>query len=104
MFIDHVELTLSSGKGGAGCVSFRQEKFVLKGGPDGGDGGRGGDVFFKVDKNSHTLSSFRGKNHLKAKSGVPGMGRKKYGKKGESLTVSVPPGTQIIDAETDEVI
>jgi len=104
MFIDHVELMLSSGKGGAGCVSFRQEKFVLKGGPDGGDGGRGGDVYFLVDKNSHTLSSFRGKNHLKAKNGVPGMGRKKYGKKGESLTVSVPPGTQVIDAETDEVI
>ncbi len=104
MFIDHVELTVSSGKGGAGCVSFRQEKFVLKGGPDGGDGGRGGDVFFKVDKNSHTLSTFRGKHNLKAKNGVPGMGRKKYGKKGESLTVSVPPGTQVIDAETDEVI
>jgi GTP-binding protein len=104
MFIDHVELILSSGKGGAGCVSFRQEKFVLKGGPDGGDGGRGGDVYFLVDKNSHTLSSFRGKNHLKAKNGVPGMGRKKYGKKGESLTVSVPPGTQVIDVETDEVI
>ncbi len=104
MFIDHVELILSSGKGGAGSVSFRQEKFVLKGGPDGGDGGRGGDVFIKVDKNSHTLSSFRGKNHLKAKNGVPGMGRKKYGKKGESLTVVVPPGTQVIDADTDELI
>ncbi len=104
MFIDHVELTLSSGKGGAGAVSFRQEKFVLKGGPDGGDGGRGGDVFFKVDKNSHTLSNFRGKHNLKAKNGVPGMGRKKYGKKGESLTVVVPPGTQVIDADTDELL
>ena len=104
MFIDHVELTLSSGKGGAGCVSFRQEKFVLKGGPDGGDGGRGGDVFFKVDKNSHTLSKFRGQKVLSAKNGVPGMGRKKYGKKGESLTVIVPPGTQVIDADTDEMI
>ncbi len=104
MFIDNVELTLSSGKGGAGCVSFRQEKFVLKGGPDGGDGGRGGDVFFLVDKNSHTLSSFRGKNHLKAKNGKPGEGRKKYGKKGESLTVTVPPGTQVIDAASGEVL
>ncbi len=104
MFIDSVELTLSSGKGGAGCVSFRQEKFVIKGGPDGGDGGRGGNIFFKVDKNSHTLSSFRGKNHLKAKNGVPGMGRKKYGKKGESLTVVVPPGTQVVDLETGELL
>ena len=104
MFIDNVELTLSSGKGGAGSVSFRQEKFVLKGGPDGGDGGRGGDVYFLVDKNSHTLSSFRGKNHLKAKNGRPGEGRKKYGKKGESLTVVVPPGTQVIDAESGEVL
>lgn len=104
MFIDHVELILSSGKGGPGSVSFRQEKFVLKGGPDGGDGGRGGDIFFLVDKNSHTLSNFRGKNHLKAKNGVPGMGRKKYGKKGESLTVVVPPGTQVIDGDTNEMI
>ncbi len=104
MFIDNVELTLSSGKGGAGAVSFRQEKFVLKGGPDGGDGGRGGDVYFLVDKNSHTLSSFRGKNHLKAKNGRPGEGRKKYGKKGESLTVVVPPGTQVLDAQSGEVL
>ncbi len=104
MFIDNVELTLSSGKGGAGAVSFRQEKFVLKGGPDGGDGGRGGDVWFEVDKNSHTLSSFRGKNHLKAKNGKPGEGRKKYGKKGESLTVVVPPGTQVIDSSSGEVL
>ncbi len=104
MFIDNVELTLSSGKGGAGSVSFRQEKFVLKGGPDGGDGGRGGDVFFQVDKNSHTLSSFRGKNHMKAKNGNPGEGRKKYGKKGESLTVVVPPGTQVLDPQSGEVL
>ncbi len=104
MFIDHVRLELCSGKGGAGAVSFRQEKFVLKGGPDGGDGGRGGDVFFVVDKNSHTLSSFRGKKKLKAQNGRPGEGRKKYGKKGESLYVTVPPGTQVIDAQSGEVL
>ncbi len=104
MFIDSVKLTLSSGKGGPGAVSFRSEKFVIKGGPDGGDGGRGGDVFFKVDKNSHTLSNYRGKNHLKAKNGRPGEGRKKYGKKGESLTLVVPPGTQVIDDESGEVL
>jgi len=104
MFIDNVELTLSSGKGGAGAVSFRTEKFVIKGGPDGGDGGRGGDVFFVVDKNSHTLSNYRGRNHMKAKNGRPGEGRKKYGKKGESLFLTVPPGTQVIDVETGEVL
>jgi len=104
MFIDNVELSLSSGKGGAGSVSFRTEKFVIKGGPDGGDGGRGGDVFFVVDKNSHTLSNYRGKNHMKAKNGRPGEGRKKYGKKGESLFLTVPPGTQVIDVESGEVL
>ncbi len=104
MFIDNVKLTLSSGKGGAGAVSFRTEKFVIKGGPDGGDGGRGGDVFFKVDKNSHTLSNYRGKNQMKAKNGRGGEGRKKYGKKGESLTLTVPPGTQVIDEESGEIL
>ncbi len=104
MFIDHVELELCSGKGGAGAVSFRQEKFVLKGGPDGGDGGRGGDVFFVVDKNSHTLSNFRGKKRLKAENGRPGEGRKRYGKKGAPLIVTVPPGTQVIDAQSGEVL
>ncbi len=104
MFSDHVTLTLSSGKGGAGAVSFRREKHVIMGGPDGGDGGRGGDVFFLVDNNSHTLSSFKGKNHLKAQNGRPGEGRNKYGKKGESLVVVVPPGTQVIDEESGEVL
>ena len=104
MFIDNVKLTLSSGKGGAGAVSFRTEKFVIKGGPDGGDGGRGGDVYFKVDKNSHTLANYRGKNILKAKNGRPGEGRKRHGKKGESLELVVPPGTQVIDEESGEVL
>ena len=104
MFIDRVELTLSSGKGGAGCVSFHTEKFVTKGGPDGGDGGKGGDVYFYVDNNTDTLSWYRGKRHLKAKSGRPGEGRKRFGKKGEDLVLVVPPGTQVIDVETDEVL
>ncbi len=104
MFIDHVSLSLSSGKGGAGAVSFRREKHVIMGGPDGGDGGRGGDVYFLVDNNTHTLSSFKGKNHLKAKNGRPGEGRKKYGKKGEDLIVIVPPGTQVINEESKEVM
>ena len=104
MFIDNAEIELSSGKGGPGATSFRQEKFVLKGGPDGGDGGRGGDVYFVVDKNSHTLSSFRGRHHMKAKNGAPGEGRKKYGKKGESIDVVVPPGTQVFDVNTGELL
>ncbi|MBN1838421.1 MAG: GTPase ObgE [Campylobacterales bacterium] len=104
MFIDNVALTLSSGKGGPGCVSFRREKHVIQGGPDGGDGGKGGNVYFKVDKNTHTLSHFRNNQHLKARNGEPGMGRKMYGKSGEHLVIIVPPGTQVIDAETNEVL
>jgi len=104
MFIDKVELTVSSGKGGAGCVSFHTEKFVIKGGPDGGDGGRGGSVFFKVDANTDTLSFYRGKRVLKAQNGRPGEGRKRFGKKGQDLILTVPPGTQVIDVETGEVL
>ena len=104
MFTDHVTLTLSSGKGGAGCVAFRREKFVTKGGPNGGDGGRGGDVWFRVDNNTHTLSHFKGNRNLKAESGRPGMGSRMTGKSGERLVVVVPPGTQVIDAETGEVL
>lgn len=104
MFIDSVVVTISSGKGGAGAVSFWTEKFVAQGGPDGGDGGRGGSVYFKVDNNTDTLSAFRGRQHLKAKNGRPGEGRRKYGKSGEDLIIVVPPGTQVIDAENDEVL
>ncbi len=104
MFVDSVELKLSSGKGGQGCSSFRREKFVPKGGPDGGDGGRGGDVWFVVDKNTDTLSHFKGKNHLKAQNGRPGQPRKCAGKTGESIYIRVPPGTQVVDAQTGEVL
>ncbi len=104
MFIDSVELTVSSGKGGQGAVSFRREKFMPKGGPDGGDGGKGGDVYFLVDKNTHTLSHFKGKKVLKAKNGRPGEGRKKHGKSGEPLVLVVPPGTEVRDAETKELL
>ncbi|WP_281950545.1 GTPase ObgE [Nitrosophilus kaiyonis] len=104
MFIDSVELTVSSGKGGAGAVSFRREKFMPKGGPDGGDGGKGGDVYFVVDKNTHTLSHFKGKKVLKAKNGRPGEGRKKHGKNGDPLVLIVPPGTEVRDAVTGELL
>ena len=102
MFVDSVELTISSGKGGAGAISFWTEKFVVNGGPDGGDGGRGGSVFFKVDNNTDTLSALRGRNHIKAENGRPGEGRKRYGRKGEDVTITVPPGTTVIDLETGE--
>lgn len=104
MFVDSVELTISSGKGGSGCVSFWTEKFVVKGGPDGGDGGKGGSVWFKVDNNTDTLSALRGRRAIKAENGRPGEGRKCYGRKGKDTTVVVPPGTQVLDAETDEVL
>ena len=104
MFIDNIKLKLIAGKGGSGAVSFWTEKFVIKGGPDGGDGGRGGSIFFIVDSNNNTLSRFRGLRYIEAKNGQPGEGRKKYGKKGEDIILSVPPGTQIIDEESREVL
>ncbi|SFV69561.1 GTP-binding protein Obg [hydrothermal vent metagenome] len=104
MFVDSVDLMVSSGKGGAGCVSFWTEKFVIKGGPDGGDGGKGGNIYFVVDNNTDTLSALRGRNHIKAENGRPGEGRKRYGRKGKSIDIVVPPGTQIIDTLTNEVI
>ncbi len=104
MFVDSVELTISSGKGGAGAVSFWTEKFVVNGGPDGGDGGKGGSVYFIVDNNTDTLSWYRGRRHLKAKNGRPGEGRKRFGKKGEDLILRVPPGTQVIDQISGEVL
>lgn len=104
MFIDSVELTVSSGKGGAGAVSFHREKFVPKGGPDGGDGGRGGDVYFRVDKNTHTLSHFKGKRSLAAQNGQDGSGRNKTGKAGEDLVLIVPPGTQVLDKQSGRLL
>jgi GTPase len=104
MFVDSARFTVSSGKGGQGCSSFRREKFVIKGGPDGGDGGKGGDVIFLVDNNTDTLSFYKGRSVLKADNGRPGEGRNKTGKSAEPLVLVVPPGTQIIDDETDEVL
>ena len=102
MFVDSVELSISSGKGGAGSISFWTEKFVANGGPDGGDGGRGGSIFFKVDNNTDTLSALRGRRAIKAENGRPGEGRKCYGRKGKDTIITVPPGTQVVDMETGE--
>jgi len=104
LFTDSVELTVSSGKGGQGCVSFRREKFVLNGGPNGGDGGKGGDIWFKCDNNTHTLSAFQRKMHIKADGGKQGEGSNMTGKSGAKKVIIVPPGTQIIDMETNEVL
>jgi len=104
MFVDNVKLKVKSGKGGQGCVSFRREKFVVKGGPDGGDGGKGGDVIVECDKNTHTLSHFKGRKLLKAKNGRPGEGRKKHGANGEDIVLKVPPGTIIKNAQTGEIL
>jgi len=104
MFTDSVELTVSSGKGGQGCVAFRREKFVLNGGPNGGDGGKGGDIWFKCDNNTHTLSHFQRKMHIKADNGVQGEGSNMSGKSGAKKVIIVPPGTQILDLETGDVL
>jgi GTP-binding protein len=104
MFVDKAKFTVVSGKGGAGCVSFRKEKFVVKGGPDGGDGGKGGDVTFIVDNNTDTLSWYKGRREVKADNGSPGMGSRMSGKSAKPLVLRVPPGTQVIDVETDELL
>ena len=104
MFVDSASFSVKSGKGGAGCVSFRKEKFVIKGGPDGGDGGKGGDVYFEVDTNTDTLSNYKGCHHVKADNGQPGMGRNCSGKSAKPIVLKVPPGTQVIDEETEEVL
>ena len=104
MFVDCVDIFVSSGKGGAGAVSFRREKFVIQGGPDGGDGGRGGSVFFEVDENCDTLSKFRGAKHYKAENGRPGEGKNKTGRSGNDLVIKVPAGTQIFDEESGELL
>ncbi len=104
IFVDNVEINISSGKGGDGCVSFRREKYVPNGGPDGGDGGRGGDVIFKASKKLNTLYDFRHVKTYKAKNGEPGRGGKCHGKNGADLVIEVPFGTVIRDVKTGLVI
>lgn len=104
MFVDTAKITIKSGKGGNGLVSFRREKYVAAGGPDGGDGGRGGDVIFVVDKMLTTLMDFRYKKIYKAQNGSDGCARKKTGKSGENIVISIPEGTLIKDAATGKVI
>jgi GTP-binding protein len=103
-FIDEAMITVESGHGGSGCVSFRREKFIPYGGPDGGDGGKGGDVIIHVTSRKRTLNHFRFKRIFKAKNGSGGAGQQKTGKKGEDLVIEVPPGTVVTDQVTGLVI
>jgi len=104
MFIDRVKVYVKAGDGGRGCVSFRREKFVPKGGPDGGDGGRGGDVILKVDSHLSTLLDFRFHPINRASRGAHGRGKGQKGKDASPLILKVPPGTLVKDAENQEVL
>ncbi len=103
MFIDYAEITCASGKGGAGAVTFRREKFVPKGGPHGGDGGNGGSVIFIADQNLHTLQDIRYKKSYQADNGAPGSSNQKTGRDGEDVRIRVPLGTLIRDRNTSKV-
>ena len=96
-FLDSAKVFVKSGDGGAGCVSFRREAHVEYGGPDGGDGGRGGDVIVEAVDGLNTLIDFRYQQHFKAKTGGHGMGKMRFGASGDSITIKVPVGTQIFD-------
>lgn len=104
MFLDKVNILIKAGNGGNGCVSFRREKYIAAGGPDGGDGGRGGDIIFEIDEGLNTLLPFKHRRKYIAENGDDGKKRKFHGKNGDDLVIKVPLGTIIRDAETDEII
>ena len=104
MFTDYVKITAKAGNGGNGAISFRHEKYVAAGGPDGGDGGKGGDIYFVVDQDANTLIDFRYKKKFKAENGNNGEGARRFGKSGEDLYIKVPIGTIIKDAKTERVL
>ncbi|MCB9843993.1 MAG: GTPase ObgE [Phycisphaeraceae bacterium] len=104
MFIDHATIHVKAGDGGDGCVSFRREKYIPRGGPDGGDGGNGGSVIAVADDNVLTLLDFRHKHHWKVASGGPGKGKTMHGADSEDMVLNLPPGTLIYDDETDELL
>ena len=104
MFIDYTTIELHAGNGGAGCVSFRREKYIPKGGPNGGDGGRGGNIIVIGDDNLNTLQDIRYSKVYKAKNGSPGSSNEKTGKNGEDIIIRVPLGTNIRDKKSDEIV
>lgn len=103
-FFDEALITVQSGDGGRGCVSLRREKHVPRGGPDGGDGGKGGDVILKSSLHRRTLYPFQFKRQFKAKNGAHGQGKQKTGKNGPDLIIEIPPGTLVKDAATGEIL
>ncbi|MEY2867103.1 MAG: GTPase ObgE [Pseudomonadota bacterium] len=103
-FVDEAVITVTAGNGGNGCISFRREKFIPLGGPDGGDGGDGGSVWLEADENLNTLVDFRHDRYFKAQRGQNGMGRQMFGKAGEDITIKVPIGTEVVNVATDEII
>lgn len=103
-FLDQAKIFVKSGNGGAGSVSFRREKYVAFGGPNGGDGGKGGDVWVEATRDLNTLIDYRYQQHFKADTGTHGMGRDRTGAAGEDIILKVPVGTQVIDADTDEIL
>lgn len=104
MFVDKVKITVRAGNGGNGCVSFHREKFVLNGGPDGGDGGRGGNVVLVADPNMHTLMDFRYHTKFTAENGADGGARLCKGKSGADVVIKVPPGTMVRNVETGDIV
>jgi len=104
MFIDEAKIWIKAGDGGPGCISFRREKYIAKGGPDGGNGGSGGSIYLAADDSVDTLLDFAGKHHLKAPNGLPGEGRNKTGKDGDDLVIRVPVGTLIYDTGYDVLL
>src|SRR3989441_12599293 len=104
MFIDRAVVHIIAGAGGAGASSFRREKFVPKGGPDGGDGGVGGSVYIKADPNLATLLDYRYHTHWRAERGQHGKGKNMSGRSADDVYLPVPPGTEVRDADTGEVL
>lgn len=104
MFVDYTKIRIKSGDGGRGAKSFRREKYIPDGGPDGGDGGHGGDIYFAVDPNKNTLIDFTHNKKFGAGNGEPGSSANKTGKSGEDLIIGVPRGTLVIDANNGKVI
>jgi GTP-binding protein len=103
-FLDQAKVYIRSGDGGAGAVAFRREKFIEFGGPDGGDGGRGGDVWAEAVDGLNTLIDYRYQQHFKAKTGGHGMGRDRHGANGADIVLKVPVGTQILEADNETLI
>ena len=104
MFVDRAKVVVQAGKGGNGCISFRREKFVPRGGPDGGDGGDGGSVIFRATRHEQSLVTLRFNQHWRAKSGMPGQGKGRHGHRGRDCIVPVPQGTLVYDAETEQLL